>query len=131
MLNEHDLSKTCESPTTATSDIPMMRLVQQSLPKMEVPKNNGNPMKWVEFVIKFKELVHDQVYLTVSQSFIFLMQHVEGDIKRAILVFSTNRSGYILVLKRLNYMFEQKSQISQAYTPKLTTGKPISNDDDK
>ena len=98
---------------------------------MEVPKNNGNPMKWVEFVIKFKELVHDQVYLTVSQSFIFLMQHVESDIKRAIQVFSTNRSGYILVLKRLNYMFEQKSQISQAYTPKLTTGKPISNDDDK
>ena len=27
-------------------------------------------MKWVEFVIKFKELVHDQVYLTVNQVYI-------------------------------------------------------------
>ena len=32
----------------------------------------------VEFAIKFKELVPDQVYLTVNQKCIFLMQHVEG-----------------------------------------------------
>ena len=50
---------TCESPSTASSDIPKMWLVQQSLPRMEVPKSNGNPIKWVEIVIKFKELVHD------------------------------------------------------------------------
>ena len=62
----------------------MMWLVQQNLSRMEVPKFNGNSMKWVEFVIKFKELVHDQVYLTVNQKFIFLMQHVEGEAKRAI-----------------------------------------------
>ena len=131
MLSAHDLSKTYKSPTTATSDIPMMWLVQQSLPKMEVPKFNGNPMKWVEFVIKFRELIHDQVYLTVNQRFIFLMQHVEGEAKRAIQVFSSNKNGYILVLKRLKYMFGQKSQISEAYTSKLTRGKPISNDDNK
>ena len=63
------------------------------------------PLKWVEFVIKFKELVHGQVYLAVNQRFIFLMQHVEGETKRAIQVFSTNKNGYILALKRLKYMF--------------------------
>ena len=50
---------------------------------------------------------------------------------KAIQVLSTNRNGYILALKRLNYMFEQKSQISQAYISKLTRGKSTSNDDDK
>ena len=81
MLNAYELSKTHESPTTASPDIPVMWLVQQSIPRMEVSKFNGNPMKWVEFV---KELVHDQVYLIVNQRFIFLMQHVEGEAKRGI-----------------------------------------------
>ena len=45
MLNANYISKTYKSPTTASSDIPMMWLLQQSLPRMEVPKFNGNPMK--------------------------------------------------------------------------------------
>ena len=45
--------------------------------------------------------------------------------------FQTNKNGYILALKRLKYMFGQKSKISQAYIFKLTRGKPISNDDGK
>ena len=67
VLNAHDLSKTHESPATASSDIPVMWLVQQSLPRMEVPNFNGNAMKWIEFVIKFKKLVLDQAYLTVNR----------------------------------------------------------------
>ena len=121
LLNAHDLSKTQSHQQQQV----------QNLSRMEVPKFNGNSMKWVEFVIKFKELVHDQVYLTVNQKFIFRMQHVEGEAKRAIQVFSTNKNGYILALKWLKYMFGQKSQISQAHISKLTRGKPISNDDDK
>ena len=105
MLNANYLSKTYKSPTTASSDIPMMWLLQQSLPRMEVPKFNGNPMKWVEFVIKFKELAHDQVYLIVNQRFIFLMQHMEDEAKRALQVFLTNKNGYILALKRLKYIY--------------------------
>ena len=94
-----DLSKTYKSPTAASSDIPMMRLVQQSLPKMEVPKFNGNPMKWVEFVISSENLLMIRCILTVNQKFIFLMQHVEGEAKGVIQVFSTNKNGYILVIK--------------------------------
>ena len=126
---DKNLKRSYKPPTTASSDDPIMWLVQQSLPRMEVPKFSGNYIKWVEFVIKFKELVHDQVYLTVSQKFIFLMQHVEGEAKRAIQVFSINRNGYIFALKRLKYMFGQNSQISQAYISKLTRGMSISNDD--
>ena len=129
MLSAHDLSKTYESPTREISDILVMWLVLQSLPRIKVPKFNSNPMKSVEFVIKFKEPVQDQVYVTVM--FIFLIQHVEGEATRVIQVFSTNKNGYILALKRLKYMFGQKPLISPADISKLTTGKPISNDDGK
>ena len=105
MPNALDLSKIYESSTAVSSDVPMMWLVQRSLPRMEVPEFSCNPMKWVEFAIRFKELVHDKDYLTVNEKFIFLMHHVEDEAKRTIQVFSTNKNGYILTLKRLKYMF--------------------------
>ena len=97
---------------------------------MEVLKFDGSPIKWVDFITKFKELVNDQPFLNNNQKFIYLIQHVEGEAKQALKVFSSNRSGYILALKRLKYMFGQRSRISQAYINKLTQGKPISNDDE-
>ena len=132
MLNANYISKTYKSPTTASSDIPMMWLLQQSLPRMEVPKFNGNPMKWVEFVIKFKELAQDQVYLIVNQRFIFLMQHMDDEAKRAIQVFLTNKNGYILALKRLKYIyicFDISLKLVKHTHPSLQY--QISNDDDK
>ena len=36
-----------------------------------------------------------------------------------------------MALKRIKYMFGQRSRISQAYIAKLTRDKPTSNDDDK
>ena len=105
MPNALDLSKIYESSTAVSSDVPMMWLVQRSLPRMEVPEFSCNPMKWVEFAIRFKELVHDKDYLTVNEKFIFLMHHVEDEAKRTIQVFSTNKNGYIRTLKRLKYMF--------------------------
>ena len=42
----------------------MAGLLQQNLPRIEIPTFNGSPLKWVEFVIKFKEIVHNHVYLT-------------------------------------------------------------------
>ena len=60
-----------------------------------------------------------------------LMQHVDGEAKQALQVFSTNKGGYITALKRTKYMFGQRSRIRQAYIAKMTRDKPISNDDDK
>ena len=60
-----------------------------------------------------------------------LMQHVDGEAKQALQVFSTNKGGYITALKRTKYMFGQRSRIRQAYIAKMTRDKPISNDDEK
>ena len=66
-----------------------------------------------------------------NQKFIYLMQHVDGQAKRAFQVISTNKRDYIKALKRIEYMFGQRSRISQTYIAKLTSGKVISNDDYK
>ena len=116
---------------TTNQDITMAWLLQQNLPRIEIPIFNGSPLKWVEFVIKFKEIVHNHVYLSNTQKLHYLQQHVSGIAKRAILGFANDERGYVLSLKRLKYSFGQKSRIVEAHLTKVTKGKQIANDDDK
>ena len=92
---------------------------------MQVPIFDGNPLQWVEFITKYEEIVHDQTYLINNQKFIYLMKHVDGEAKQALQIFSTNKGGYIIALKRIKYMFGQQSRISKAYIAKLIRGNPI------
>ena len=131
MLDVFDTTIKTETQSLQNTEILMAWLLQQSLPRMQVPTFDGNPLQWLEFITKYKEIVHDQACPTNNQKFIYLMQHVDGEAKRALQVFSTNKEGYIMALKRIKYMFGQRTRISQAYIAKLTRGKSISNDDDK
>ena len=108
LLNLDEVEVKPEIQQMLNSEMSMTWFIQQSLPRMKVPKFDGSPIKWVDFITKFKELVNDHPYLNNSQKFIYLIQHVEGEAKRALKVFSSSRSGYILALKRLKYMFGQR-----------------------
>ena len=39
----------------------MAWLLQQNLPRIEIPTFNELRLKWVEFVIEFKEIVHNSI----------------------------------------------------------------------
>ena len=45
----------------------MASLVQQQLPKVEIPTFDGSPLQWVEFIVKFRDVVHNQEYLSDVQ----------------------------------------------------------------
>ena len=109
----------------------MAWLLQQNLPRIQIPLFNGSPFTWVEFVTKCEDIVHNQSYLINSQKLHYLQQHVTGESRRAIYELSTNKRGYALFLKRLKYTFGQRSKIAQAHLAKITRGKQTSKDDDK
>ena len=109
----------------------MTWLLQQNLQRIEIPTFNGSPLKWAEFVIKSKKILHDHVYLNKSQKLHYLQQHVSGIAKRAILGFFNDEREYILSLKRFKYKFWEKSRVTEAHLTRLTKGKQIANDDDK
>ena len=119
------------SRNATNQDITMAWILQQNLPRMEIPTFNRSPLQWVEFVIKFKEIMHNHVYLNNSQKLHYLKQHVSGLAKRAILGFSNDERGYILSLKRLKYKFVEKSRMAKAHLTKVTKGKQRANDGDK
>ena len=109
----------------------MTWLIQQNLPRTQLPVFDGSATKWLEFVVKFKDLFHDLQFLTNTQRVTYLLQHLEGEGKRAVQCFSNDKVEYIMALKRLKYMSGQKPRICQAYIQKMTRGKQIGNDDNK
>ena len=67
--------------------ISMTCLIQESLPKMEVPKFDANPRKLVTFTVKFIVSVYDEVFMNNNQKLIYLMQHIEVESKELLRYF--------------------------------------------
>ena len=74
--------------------------------KIQIPVIHGSPTKWLDFVVKFKDLVHDLQFLINTQRMAYILQHLEGEAKRAVQCFSNDKVGYIMALKRLKYLSE-------------------------
>ena len=130
LVPENYRSKSNTSPFDVDK-VTMMWLVQQSLPKIAIPTFDGSPTVWIKFVSKFKDLVHDQVYLRDEQRMFYLTQHLKGDAERSIRGFSQDSEGYVKALKRLKFLFGQRVKIAQAHLSKVSAGKAIQNDDVK
>ena len=106
-------------------------LVAQNLPKMTLPTFDGSPLLWVEFIMKFRDVVHNQEYLTDVQRHQLLLQHLTDEAKKAVKSFANDPKGYVLSLKRLKYLFGQRPMIARAVLAKVTKGKPVQGDDVK
>ena len=86
------------------------------LPRIQVPKFGGNPMKWVDFIVKFREIVQDQVYLNSNQKFIYLMQHIKGDAKKSSKsIFNNQRRLHIGTEENEIYVWSNISNKSSIY----------------
>ena len=53
--------------TKDAAGITMSRMVQQALQRIQIPFFDGSPSIWVEFIVKFRYLVHQQKHLTNIQ----------------------------------------------------------------
>ena len=109
----------------------MAWLVQQHLPQIQLPKFDGEALDWVDFIMKFRDIVHNQEHLSDNQKFQLLLQHLTGEARRAVRGFSNDTRGYVMSLKKLKYLFGQRPRIAQAVLDKITKGKVIQNDDVK
>ena len=103
--------------------------VQQGLPRIRIPWFDGTPSHYVDFITSFRDLVHSQDYLSTLQRCIYLHQAVRGEVKRSIQGFRNDFEGYVMALKRIKYMFGQRSRIAEAVISKVVNYKPINNRD--
>ena len=57
------------------------------------------------------------------------MDHLEGEAKISVSGFSHDTRGYILSLKRLKFLFGQRSKVAQAYLLGVTRGDQVPDHD--
>ena len=77
----------------------MAWLVQQNLPRTQLPTLDGSPTIWVEFITKFRDIVHNQEYLNDTQRSLHLFQQLSGEAQRAGKGFANDARGYVLSLE--------------------------------
>ena len=106
-------------------------IVQQSMPRIEVPKFSGLPSKWVEFISKFRDIVHRENYLNGIRKCALLFQSLTEDAKRSVIGLPTNYFGYVKALKRLKALFGDRSDVASAVIQRLTQGPVVRADSQK
>ena len=125
VLNVNDVEIMPNRNHIDENNIAMGFFIQQSLPRMDVPVFDGSPFMWVEFITKFRDLIHDQPYLNVLRKSALLLQHLKGEPKQSVQGYPNNASGYVSSLKRLKFLFGQKGKIAQATIMNITQGKDV------
>ena len=110
------------------NEVAMGFFMQQSLPRIDVPHFDGSPFMWVEFITTFKDLIHDQPYLSVLRKSSLLVQHLKAEAKRSVRCFPNDAIGYISSLQKLKFMFGQRGKIAQATITRVTKGEKVADD---
>ena len=107
----------------------MSWMVQQYLPKVKLPEFGGSPLSWVEFIVKFRDVVHNQAYLSDQQKHQLLVQQLTGEAKRAVKGYENDSHGYVMSLKTLKHLFGQRATVARATLSKVTRAKTIGDND--
>lgn len=98
--------------------------------RIKAPNFDGTALVWVAFIIKFKDILYEQNYVTSNQKLHYLQQQATRE-AQVIQGFANNRIGYVLSLKLLKYLFEQKSRVAQVHLSRINRGKLITSSDDQ
>ncbi|CAH8491742.1 unnamed protein product [Schistosoma mattheei] len=101
-----------------------------SLPKIEIMKFDGSPLKFWTFMKGFKVNIADRVN-DDTQKLMYLIHYCEGIAKDAIehCVLLPEKEGYTEAIKLLHERFGRPHDIVEAFLTELLSGSPLNQDD--
>ena len=88
-------------------------VMSRSLPKLGLPRFDGNPLEWPTFISLFKCLVHNQPQ-TDTQRMTHLQRALDGNTKKAIGGMLTHGHLYREALKELEEQFGNEEAVAGA-----------------
>ena len=118
-----------EDVSSDASHLISKAVANQNLPQLQIPSFDGTATDWIDFVVQFKDLVHDRIYLTGAQRMAYLMQCVRGEARRSVQGLQLDWTGYVFGLRRLKAIFGQKASIVIGHVNRVTNG-PVIKDND-
>ena len=103
-LNVSWVQRLCSGEGDFVNKEEVKSVMSRSLPKLGLPRFDGNPLEWPTFISLFKCLVHDQL-LTDTQRITHLQRALDGNAKKAIGGMLTHGHLYREALKELEELF--------------------------
>ena len=73
--------------------------------------------------------MHNQSYLTDIKRSTLLLDRLKGDAKQAVEGFSQDWAGYVMSLKKIKFLFGQRSPIARSVLTSIVKQKPVQDDD--
>ena len=101
----------------------------KDIPSIQLIKYDGNPLTYVEFIERFKLLIHDKPHLSDDVRMAQLKMHLIGRAERVISGLGSQGTMYAAALKSIKEHFGQPSAIARAYITKLVDKQKIQNND--
>ena len=83
----------------------------QILPQITVASFDGSALDWVNFIVQFKEIIHDHPRLSGPQHVIYLLQSLSGEAKQSYSWFCSWLAWLCFWLECLKLLFGQDSYI--------------------
>ena len=99
--------------------------VGKDIPSIQLIKYDGNPLTYVEFIERFKLLIHDKPHLSDDVRMAQLKMHLIGHAERVISGLGSQGTMYATALKSIKEHFGQPSAIARAYITKLVDKQKI------
>ena len=88
------------------------------------PKYDGSPLDWVDFSLKFKNKIHDNVYLTKSQKLSLLQDSLGQTPKGRIFGYLWDAQFYELALQKLKKLYGDENAIVNSYILEVRNWSP-------
>ena len=85
------------------------------LPKLDLPKFEGNVLEWQSFWDSFDSTIHSNSTLSEVQKFNYLKLLLEGEASNTIAGFALTHTNYIKAVDLLHERFGQTNRIIQSY----------------
>jgi len=95
------------------------------LPKIELPKFDGNVLGWVSFRDMFQSLVHDNPDISNIQRYHFLILSLSGPALTVVKAIPLTADNYIIAWNALKQSFENQRLLASAHIDKLFSFVPL------
>ncbi|GBN48280.1 hypothetical protein AVEN_68211-1 [Araneus ventricosus] len=100
------------------------------LPKLTIPKFNGDSLYWNSFWNSFRVAIHDNTSLSKVEKFNYLRSYFSANALSAIKGFSISDENYDSVVEILKNRFGRRDIIIHAHMNKLLNLAPVHRSDD-
>ena len=122
------LSSAKKAPDLSVPAVPQASVsVATNLPKLQLPKFNGDPREWQSFWDIYHDTIHTNPQLTAIQKFTHMKTLLTGSAASAISGVRQTDESYSAMIQILKSRFDKKDYVKDLYLNRLLNLKKVEN----